>query len=205
MVFDINNSGLYMKHRTTIYARVSTKYQHPENQITQLQKYADARDFNIVKVYQEKISSKKNIRPLFRQLLDDVRKRKTDVVLVWKLDRLARSTQELLNTLSEFNQLGVKLVSYTENIDTTTPAGKALFSMAAVFSEFENDIRSERIIAGMERAKISGKKIGRPGLSKIKAQEITEMKEAGKSLSEIIKLTGFSRNTIKKYLRLKRI
>lgn len=101
----------------------------------------------------------KNDRPLFQQLLDDVRKRKTDVILVWKLDRLARSTTELLNRLEEFKTLGVELLSYTENIDTTTPAGKTLFSMMAVFAEFENDIRNERILSGMQRAGKKGRKI----------------------------------------------
>ena len=156
----------------TIYARVSTKDQHPENQVKQLKEFAKARKFNVIKIYQEKRSGKKNDRPLFQQLLNDVRKRKTDVVLVWKLDRLARSTTELLNRLEEFKNLGVELLSYTENIDTTTPSGKALFSMVAVFAEFENDIRSEWIISGMQRAKEKDSKIGRPALPSYDLQNL---------------------------------
>ncbi len=185
----------------TIYARVSTKDQHPENQVKQLKEFAKARGFKVVQVYQEKRSGKKNDRPLFQQLLNDVRKRKTDIVLVWKLDRLARSTTELLNRLDEFKTLGVELISYTENIDTTTPAGKALFSMVAVFAEFENDIRSERIIAGMQRAREKGSKIGRPVMSDPLLKEIKDLKKQGHSDADIIRKTGIARNTLKKYTR----
>ena len=190
-----------MSKRVTIYARVSTQDQSPENQVNQLKKYADNRDLNVIKVYQEKASGKSTNRPQFQKLIDDVRKRKTDAVLVWKLDRLARSTRELLNRLEEFRELGVELLSYTENIDTTTPAGKALFSMVAVFAEFENDIRSERIKAGMERAKENGKHVGRPSLDDEMVEKIKEMKKEGLSDGEIVRKTGIARNTIKKYTR----
>ncbi|MBT7790892.1 MAG: recombinase family protein, partial [Calditrichaeota bacterium] len=123
-----------------------------------------------------------------------------DCVLIWKLDRLARSTRELLERLEEFRTLGVELISFTENIDTTSPAGKALFSMIAVFSEFENDIRSERIKSGMERAKSEGIHCGRPTTASDKVKTIAKLKEEGFTDTQIMRRTGLSRNTVKKYL-----
>lgn len=193
-----------MTKRVTIYARVSTQDQHPETQVRDLKRFAKDRGLKIIKVYQEKASAAANShspRPQLEKMLDDVRKRRTDAVLVWKLDRLARSTRELLNRLEEFRTLGVELISYTENIDTTTPAGKALFSMVAVFAEFENDIRSERIIAGMQNAKAKGRHLGRPTLSLETIKKIQELKARGVSDALIMHETGLARNTIKKYTR----
>lgn len=185
--------------RVTIYARVSTKDQHPETQVNDLKRYARDRGFKVMKVYEEKASGKRSDRPEFQKLLDDIRKRRTDAVLVWKLDRLARSTRELLNRLEEFRTINVELISYTENIDTTTPAGKALFSMVAVFAEFENDIRSERIIAGMQNAKSKGKQLGRPTISDETIRRIRQMQKQGLPDSQIIRTVKVSRNTLKKY------
>ncbi len=113
--------------------------------------------------------------------------------------RLARSTRELLNRLEEFRTLKVELISYTENIDTTTPAGKAMFSMVAVFAEFENDIRSERIRAGMENAKQKGKHLGRPPTLESTIKKIKQMSKVGLPAAHIMRETGVSRNTVKKY------
>ena len=187
-----------MANRVSIYARVSTRDQHPENQVSQLVQYANDRGLNIIKVYEEKASGTNNDRKEFQRLLDDVRKRKTSAVLIWKLDRLARSTRELLNCLEEFRTLGVELMSYTENIDTTTPAGKALFSMVAVFAEFENDIRSERIKAGMENARAKGRQLGRPRISEELIERIRYLKSQGYSDGAIMRSTGLARNTVKK-------
>lgn len=193
-----------MTKRTTIYARVSTRDQHPETQVRDLKRFAQDRGLKVVKIYQEKASAAANRRaerPQLQKLLDDVRKRRTDAVLVWKLDRLARSTRELLNRLEEFRGLGVELLSYTENIDTTTPAGKALFSMVAVFAEFENDIRSERIIAGMQTAKAKGKHLGRPRLPQSTVNRIRDLNSKGLPDAHIMQATGVARNTLKKYIR----
>jgi DNA invertase Pin-like site-specific DNA recombinase len=190
-----------MTKRVTIYARVSTKEQSVEMQLRDLKRYAKDRDLSLVKVYEEKASGMRADRPQFQKLLDDVRKRRTDAVLIWKLDRLARSTRELLNRLEEFRALGVELISYTENIDTATAAGKALFSMVAVFAEFENDIRRERITAGMELAKTKGKRIGRPALPHSEVAQVKQLRKEGLPDSEIIRRTGLSRNTVKKYAR----
>ncbi len=190
-----------MNKRVTIYARVSTKDQNPDNQVKQLKQYAADRGLDVVKIYKEKASGIRSDRPKFQDLIDDVRKRRTDAVLVWKLDRLARATRELLNRLEEFRNIGVELLSYTENIDTTTPSGKALFGMVAIFAEFENDIRRERIIAGMENAKEEVKHVGRPSLDQKMIKELKELKKRDLSDGEIVRRTGFSRNTVKKYTK----
>ena len=120
-----------MTKRVTIYARVSTQDQYPETQVRDLKRFAKDRGLNVIKVYQEKASAAANrntTRSQFEKLLDDVRKRRTDAVLVWKLDRLARSTIELFNRLEEFRTLGVEFLSYTENIDTATPADESSHS-----------------------------------------------------------------------------
>lgn len=188
-----------MTKRVTIYVRVSTKEQSVEMQLRDLKRYAKDRGLAVAKVYEEKASGTRSDRPEFQRLLDDVRKRRTDAVLIWKLDRLARSTRELLNRLEEFRTLGVELISYTENIDTATAAGKALFSMVAVFAEFENDIRRERITAGMELAKAKGKRIGRPALPYSHVAQVKQLRKEGLPDAEIMKHTGLSRNTVKKY------
>jgi len=190
-----------MTKKVIIYARVSTKDQDPDLQIRQLKQFAKDRNFKIVKTFEEKLSGAKDKRPLYQEMLDDVRKKKAAAVLVWKLDRFARSTRELLERLEEFHALGVELLSYTENIDTTTPIGKAFFQIAAVISEFERDLIRERIIAGVENAKAKGKRLGRPAISEETVNEIKRLKEKGLSNKEIMRKTGLTKMTVLKYLR----
>lgn len=111
--------------RVIIYARVSTKEQNPELQLIDLRQYVQARGLALVKEYIDFASGSRNDRENYMKLLDDVRKRKTDIVLVWKFDRFARSTKELVNALEEFKSLGVDFISYKENVDTSSPAGKS--------------------------------------------------------------------------------
>ncbi len=180
--------------RVIIYARVSTREQNVDMQLIDLRQYAAARKLNIVKEYIDYASGAKSDRINYRKLLDDVRKRKTDVVLVWKFDRFARSTKELINALEEFNNLGVDFISYKENIDTSTPAGKILFTMISAFAEFERAIIRERVIAGMEKAKARGAKIGRPRIPPFTIQKMLEMRENGVSYREIIKKMRISKS-----------
>jgi DNA invertase Pin-like site-specific DNA recombinase len=189
--------------RVVIYSRVSTQDQTTENQVRELKEYAKRRDFEIVKLFEEKASGKNSDRIEYQKLLNIVRKRKTDCVLIWKLDRLARSTRELLERLEEFRKLGVELISLTENIDTNSSAGKALFGIIAIFSEFENDIRSERIKSGMDRAKAEGKHCGRPMTTSENVDTISKLKAEGFTDTQIMRRTGLSRNTVKKYKEAK--
>jgi DNA invertase Pin-like site-specific DNA recombinase len=189
-----------MKKKAVIYTRVSTQEQHTENQLGDLLRYAEARGFEVVKVFQEKAPGTDTNRKDYKELLEIVRKRKTDIVLVWRFDRFARSTKELIERLEEFRTLDVEFISYTENIDTTSPAGRVLFTIISSFAQFENDIRSERIKAGMKRIKEQGKPIGRPGVKTHLVEEAQQLKARGENVSGIMKKLQLSRNTVKKYL-----
>lgn len=187
--------------RVIIYARVSTKEQNVDMQLTDLRQYAFARKLKVVREYIDYASGAKSDRENYKKLFNDVRKRKTDIVLVWRFDRFARSTKELINALEEFNNLGVDFISYKENIDTSSPAGKILFTMISAFAEFERAIIRERVIAGMEKAKARGAKIGRPRIPSFTVEKVLEMKDQGYSYNEIIKKLKISKS--KYYLIVK--
>jgi DNA invertase Pin-like site-specific DNA recombinase len=110
------------------------------------------------------ISGAETRRPALDQLLEKARARRIDTILVWRFDRFARSTRHLIESLEEFRTLGVGFVSLSELIDTSTPAGEALFTVAAAFAKFERDILRERVLLGLDRARAQGKHIGRPRL-----------------------------------------
>jgi DNA invertase Pin-like site-specific DNA recombinase len=141
--------------RVAIYARVSTvdKGQDPETQLITLRDYVERRDFQMVGEYIDYASGIREDRPQYWALLEAVRKRQVDVVLVWRYDRFARSTQALVQALKEFQSLGVDFISYQENIDTTTPQGEMIFTVMASLAQFESALISERVKAGMARAK----------------------------------------------------
>jgi DNA invertase Pin-like site-specific DNA recombinase len=157
--------------RVAVYARVSTvdlrkkgaqKGQSPEMQLFALRNYAAARNWEIVQEFvDEGISGSKRSRPQLNLLLDGVRKRKFDGVLVWKFDRWARSTHHLLETLGEFRRLGVQFFSYTENFDTSSPMGEAMFAIIGAMAQLERDLNGERTSAGMAYARSQGRKPGR--------------------------------------------
>lgn len=180
--------------RVIIYARVSTKEQNVDMQLSDLKSYAELRKLRVVEVYIDYASGAKSDRVNYQKLFNDVRKRKTDVVLVWKFDRFARSTKELINALEEFNSLGVDFISYKENVDTSTPAGKILFTMISAFAEFERSIIRERVIAGMEKAKARGARIGRPKIPPFTKQKVLMLKERGLTYKEIIKQVKISKS-----------
>ena len=184
-----------------IYARVSTREQNVDMQITDLHQYAEARKLKVVREYVDYASGAKTDRTNYKKLFDDVRKRKTDVVLVWKFDRFARSTRELINALEEFNNLGVDFISYKENIDTSTPAGKILFTMISAFAEFERAIIRERVVAGMEKAKARGARIGRPKIPPFTIEKVVEMRGRGSSYKEITKKLKISKSAYYKILQ----
>jgi DNA invertase Pin-like site-specific DNA recombinase len=189
--------------RVTIYARVSTKEQNIDMQIIDLRAYAKARGLHIIKEYIDYASGSRNDRENYLKLFNDVRKRKTDSVLVWRFDRFARSTKELINALEEFNNLGVDFISYKENIDTSTPTGKILFTMISAFAEFEKSIIKERIIAGMEKAKAKGIHFGRPKIPEFKIKEALKMKAKGADYIEICNKLGISKSAYYKIIEKK--
>lgn len=139
-----------MEKRAAIYARVSTldKGQDPENQLIQLRDYARRRGFHLVGEFVDYSPGASEQREEYQKMINQVRKRKIDVVLVWRYDRFARSTQALVNALKEFHSLGVDFISYQENVDTTTPQGELIFSIMASIAQFESALISERVRAG---------------------------------------------------------
>ncbi len=188
--------------RAGLYARVSTNdgRQDAEVQLSQLRTYSRQRGFAIQYEYIDHISGACEDRSGYHQLIADARQRKLDAVLVWKFDRFARSTKALVLALEEFNTLGVDFVSYTEQIDTTTPMGKAMFTMVSAMAEFERSLIRERVAAGLQRARERGVKLGRPrvGFDMVKA---LQLRSDGMSLRNIAKELGISYTSVRRYLK----
>ncbi len=149
--------------RVALYARVSTTDQSTDSQLLDLRRYVSERGWDSFREYvDEGISGTKDSRPALNALMNDARKRKFDVVLVWRFDRFARSTKHLILALEEFRNLGIDFVSYQENIDTSSPLGSAIFTIISAVAQLERDIIAERVKAGLRRAVGAGKQLGRP-------------------------------------------
>jgi DNA invertase Pin-like site-specific DNA recombinase len=171
--------------RVGIYARVSTKDQSCELQLRDLRAYCAARQFLVTREYVDLgQSGTKDSRPQLNELMGDVRKRKVDVILVWRFDRFARSTKHLLLALEEFRSLGLQFISYQENIETGTPLGQAIFTIISAVAQLERDLICERVSAGIRNARANGKRLGRPRQF-VSLDRITEMQASGKSLRQI--------------------
>ena len=149
-------------HRAAIYSRVSTLDQEPENQLTELRRYVAARGWTSVEFVDQGISGTRERRPALDALITDAKRRRFDVLVYWRLDRLGRSLKHLVTLLDELQALGVAFVSLQEGIDATTPAGKLQMHILAAIAEFERARIAERVTAGLARAKKQGKKLGRP-------------------------------------------
>ena len=170
--------------RVAIYARVSTTDQSTDSQLLDLRKYVSDRGWQIYREFvDEGISGTKDSRPALDQLMDDAKKRKFDIVLVWRFDRFARSTRHLINALEEFRNLGIDFVSYQENIDTSSPLGSAIFTIISAVAQLERDIIAERVKAGLRRARENGKKLGRPRVA-VDATRIAALRTQGHSWAE---------------------
>ncbi len=189
--------------RVAIYARVSTldKGQDPETQLVALREYAAHRGFRRVGEYVDYASGRREDRPQYRTLLAAARKRQIDVVLVWRYDRFARSTQALVQALKEFQSLGVDFVSYQENIDTTTPQGELIFTVMASLAQFESALISQRVKAGMARAKAQGKRISRAPIPKPVQDRIAELHQRGISIHQIGQQLGIGYGTAWNYVQ----
>ena len=193
--------------RVALYARVSTldKGQDPETQLRPLREYADRRGFQLVSEYVDTASGTTQERAQYQAMIGAARKRKLDVVLVWRYDRFARSTQALVNALKEFQSLGVDFISYQENIDTTTPTGELIFHVMASLAQFESSLISERVRAGMARAKAQGKHVARPPLSKLKQEAIHDLFKEGISMNQISKRIGVAYGTVYNYVQKRKV
>src|SRR3989454_2957421 len=148
--------------KAAIYARVSTVDQEPENQLQELRRYLDARGWTAAEYVDRGVSGAKDRRPALDRLLADARRRRFDVVVCWRLDRLGRNLRHLITLLDELQALGVAFVSLAEGIDATTPAGKLQMHILGAIAEFERERIRERVLAGLQRARTQGKRLGRP-------------------------------------------
>ncbi len=146
--------------KAAIYVRVSKTDQTPENQLIPLTKYADMNNWD-TDVYTEKESTRKT-RPIQWGLYNQLLKRKYDVLLFYKFDRWARSLRELVTHMEELTEKGVRVVSYSENVDLGTSTGRLMFNIIGAMAEFERDLIRERTLAGLARARAQGKTLGRP-------------------------------------------
>lgn len=187
--------------RVALYARVSTldKGQDPETQLVQLREYAKARNFEVITEFIDYASGTSEDRTQYKLMMAAAKKRKFDVVLVWRYDRFARSTQALVNALKEFQSLGIDFISYQENIDTTTPTGELIFHVMASLAQFESSLISQRVKAGMARAKAQGKRIARPPIAKELQAKIIELQKEGLSMNRISKTLGIAYGTVYNY------
>ena len=153
-----NLIGGWMK--VAIYVRVSKRDMNPKNQEIQLKEYANRMGWD-ADIFEEKETTRKT-RPIKEEVLNRLRRKEYDALLIWKLDRWGRSLTELVNNLKELTDKGIKIISLNDNIDYTTASGQLFANMLSCFAEYERAIISERTIAGLERAKAQGKSIGRP-------------------------------------------
>jgi len=190
--------------RVGLYARVSTNDQQTiPLQIRALREYAVRRGWTIALQVKE-VGSGAPERQLRERLLDAARHREIDVVLVWRLDRWGRSLADLLATLQELEHLGVGFVPLNEALDLTTPAGRAMAALLAVFAPFEREILQERVRAGLAHARQNRKRLGRPATAALHTAEIRKLHHAGVSKSEIARRLEIGRTSVRRILTSKR-
>jgi len=183
-----------------IYGRLSTKDQDPESQLLDLRKYVKLRNWTIYQEYVDwGVSGAKESRPALDRLMKDARKRKFDILLVWKFDRFARSTKHLVTALEELEGLGIDFCSYEDSIDTSTNHGKLVFTIMGAIAEFERSLIRERVLAGVRRAKENGIRLGRPPLE-VDLDKMKKLALNGNSVRAIAKEIGISKSLVHKVL-----
>jgi putative DNA-invertase from lambdoid prophage Rac len=186
--------------RAGLYARVSTNDQQTlAMQNRAMREYAVRRGWMIAMQVRE-VNSGAARREALQRLLEAARRREIDLVLVWRLDRWGRSVTDLPATLQELEHLGVGFVSLTEALDLTTPAGRAMASLLAIFAEFEREILRERSRAGLAHARQNGKRLGRPATAGLHAAKIGKLHRAGVSKSEIARRLQIGRTSVRRIL-----
>jgi DNA invertase Pin-like site-specific DNA recombinase len=197
--------------RAALYVRVSTNNrasrnqavfeQNPEVQEMPLRQMAEQRGWTVSKVYADRMSGASESRPGLNALMADARRGAFDVVVVWRFDRFARSIEQLVLALAEFRTLGIDFVSSQEALDTSTPMGKAMFTIIGAMAELERNVIRERVVAGLEHARNHGTKsgsaIGRPRVVFDRAR-VLEMRECGRSYREIASALAVSVRTVRR-------
>jgi DNA invertase Pin-like site-specific DNA recombinase len=186
--------------RAALYLRVSTVDQHPETQLLDLRQMAAQRGLEIVAEYTDRISGTKAKRPGLDELMREARRGRFDAVLVWASDRIARSVKHFLEVLDELNRLNIEFISFREQIDTGGPLGRAMVVIIGAIAELERNLIIERVRAGMRRARLEGRHIGRRPLE-LDREAILRDRQRGRSLGQLAKTYGASRATIHRMLR----
>src|SRR2546428_7004816 len=199
-VFGHSPRGAQTPLRAGLYARVSTQDQQTiPLQTRAMREYAARRGWMIALQVKE-IGSGAIRRERRETLMDAARRREIDIVLVWRLDRWGRSVTDLLTTLQELEHLGVGFISLTEALDLTTPAGRAMAGLLAIFAEFEREILRERTRAGLAHARENGKQLGRPKTAGLQAIEIRKLYRAGVAKAEIARRLSIGRTSVRRIL-----
>lgn len=190
-----------MTKRVAIYLRVSTKEQTTENQRRELEVVAERAGWDVVQVFEDAgVSGAKGRekRPAYDALLKAVARREVDLVAAWSVDRLGRSMQDLVSFLEDLKGHGADLYLHQQALDTTTPSGRALFGMMAVFAEFERAMIQERVNAGLSRAKAQGKKLGRPTLSGDMEAKVRALRAEGVGVVKVAKSLGIGVSAVQR-------
>jgi DNA invertase Pin-like site-specific DNA recombinase len=186
--------------RAAIYCRVSTLDQNPKSQLLDLQQLASQRAFEVVKVYTDHgVSGTRTRRPALDEMLADGRRGRFEVLLIWSCDRIARSTRHLLEVLDELSRLQIQFVSFREALDTSGALGRAVTVIIGAIAELERSLTIERVRAGMRRAKLEGRHIGRKPLD-LDTSAIIGDRAKGQSLRQVAKSHQISTATVRRIL-----
>jgi DNA invertase Pin-like site-specific DNA recombinase len=185
-------------NRAALYGRISTT-NHGQDvtlQTRELEQFAEARGWKVVSSYVDTgVSGSKDSRPELNRLMADAHKRRFDVVCVWRFDRFARSVSHLLRALETFKALGIDFVSFSEQMDTSTPAGKMVFTVLGAVAELERSLIVERVRAGLRNARAKGKRLGRPR-SIVDASRVAALRSQGLSWAKIAAQLGVGEGTV---------
>jgi DNA invertase Pin-like site-specific DNA recombinase len=187
--------------RAAIYARVSTFEQTCENQLAELRKYVETRGWTAQEYLDEGVSGAKDRRPALDAMVKDARRRRFDVIVCWRLDRLGRNLKHLITLLEDFEALGVAFVSLAEGIDATTPAGRLQMHILGAIAEFERARIAERVKLGLARVRAEGRRLGRPPVE-VSSDRLATV--VGLSVRQAAKQLGVSASTVYRRLAAER-
>ena len=186
--------------KAVLYLRVSKLEQHPETQLHDLKQLAAQRGVEIISIYEDKVTGARDSRPGLDQMMADARQGKFNVLLVWASDRVARSVRHFLQVLDEMAHMNIEFISFREQIDTSGPLGKAVLVIVGVVAELERSLIRERVKAGLRRAKLEGRRIGRPKLQ-LDLDAVLKDRAQGMSLNELARKYQVSKASICKLLK----
>jgi DNA invertase Pin-like site-specific DNA recombinase len=181
--------------QAALYSRISTGDQHLETQLLDLRELAKQRGLEIVREYSDVISGAKSKRPGLDSLMSDARRHRFDVVLVAAFDRIARNVRHFLDVLDELSHFNIQFISLRENIDTGGPLGRAMLTIIGAIAELERSLIVERVKAGMRRAKLEGRRIGRQPLN-IDREQVVADRKSGMSLTQVSRKHRISRASV---------